>query len=230
MNKENNNKTLKPDKTNSNSNKKITKLNTISLKKHLIKKKVNFISLPSNLQGLDDKSFENLKLLLKRKQNSNLPLILPSLSYIPFRNKIRLVSSNNNIFRNNNNNSFNISKNNYVIKLRNININKRKEKPGLFGSFPQNKSAIDLNNENLGLKQRLDKFEIKYNYNSIKNSRVDSYRDNAKTVRKNIRKLFFHKIGNFGNEGLNRKVKYLSFRRYNKIRDNKDNSKKVTKL
>ena len=230
MNRENNNTTLKPDKPNSNNNKKITKLNTISLKKHLIKTKVNFISLPSNLQGLDDKSFENLKLLLKRKQNSNIPLILPSLSYIPFRNKIRLVSSNNNIFRNNNNNSFNTFKNNYVIKLRNININKRKEKPGLLGPFPQNKSAIDLNNENLGLKQRLDKFEIKYNYNSIKNSRVDSYRDNAKTVRKNIRKLFFHKIGNFGNKGLNRKIKYLSFRRYNKIRDNKDNSKKVTKL
>jgi len=230
MNRENNNKTLKPDKPNSNNNKKITKLNTISLKKHLIKTKVNFISLPSNLQGLDDKSFENLKILLKRKQNSNIPLILPSLSYIPFRNKIRLVSSNNNIFRNNNNNTFNTFKNNYVIKLRNINISKRKEKPGLSGPFPQNKSAIDLNNENLGLKQRLDKFEIKYNYNSIKNSRVDSYRDNAKTVRKNIRQLFFHKIGNFGNEGLNRKVKSLSFRRYNKIEDNKNNSKKATKF
>ena len=230
MNKENNNKTLKPDKLNSNNNKKITKLNNISLKKHLIKTKVNFISLPSNLQGLDDKSFENLKLLLKRKQNSNIPLILPSLSYIPFRNKIRLVSSNNNIFKNNNNNSFNTFKNNYVIKLRNININKRKEKPGLLGPFQQNKSAIDLNNENLGLKQRLDKFEIKYNYNSIKNSRVDSYRDNAKTVRKNIRKLFFHKIGNFGNEGLNRKVKYLSFRRYKRNEGNKDNSKQANKL
>ena len=176
---------------------------------------------------MDNKSFKNLKLLLKIKQNSNIPLILPSLLYIPFRNKIRLVSSNRNIFKNN---SFNNFKNNYVIKLRNININKRNEKPGLFGSFKQNNYAINLNNENLRFKQRPEKFEIKYNYNLIKNSSVDSCRDNAKTVRKNIRQLFFHKIGNFRNEGLNRKVKSLSFRRYNKIEDNKNNSKKATKF
>ena len=122
MNKENKYILIKLDETNSNYNTKLPKLNNISLKKHLLKAKINFISIPSDLKGLEDKSFENLKMLLERKKNSNIPLILPSISSIPFINKIRLVSSNNNIIKNNS------LKNNYVIKLRNIKVNQTKEK------------------------------------------------------------------------------------------------------
>ena len=187
MNKEINGNSSKSNQPNSNNNKKIPIINNISLKKHLLKAKTNFISIPSDLKGLEDKSFENIKNLLQRKQNSNIPLILPSVSYIPFINKIRLVSSNNNIIKNN---SFSTLKNNYVIKLRNIKINKKNEKPGLLSSLKQNKSVININNENLRLKQGLDKYKIKdsknignyshikYNYNLKRNSSVDSYIDN----------------------------------------------------
>ena len=229
MNKEINDNPPKFNQPNSNNNKKIPKINNISLKKHLLKAKINFISIPSDLKGLEDKSFENLKMLLERKQNSNIPLILPLKSNIPFINKIRLVSSNNNIFGN-------TLKNNYVIKLRNIKINKKNEKPGLLSSLKQNKSVINLNN-------RLDKYKIKnsknignyshskYNYNLKKNSSVDSYIDNIETLRKymkniedninkqiikrkNIRKSFFNKIGNVGTKGLIRKHKSLLIRPY----------------
>ena len=253
MNKENNGSSIKYKQSNSNNNnnKRIPKINNISLKKHLVKAKTNFISIPSDLQGLEDKSFENLKMLLVRKQNSNIPLILPSKSYIPFINKIRLVSSNNNIFGNN---SFSTLKNNYVIKLRNIKMNKKIRKPQLLSSLKQNKSVINVNNENLRLKQGLDKYKIKntknignyshskYSYNLKRNSIVDSYIDNIETLRKymqniedninkqiikrkNIRKLFFNKIGSLGTEGLNQKNKSLIIRRYNKRIDNQYNSK-----
>ena len=240
MNKETNGNSSKSNQPNSNNNKKIPIINNISLKKHLLKAKTNFISIPSDLQGLEDKSFENLKMLLERKQNSNIPLILPSVSYIPFINKIRLVSSNNNIFGNN---SFSNLKNNYIIKLRNIKINKKNWKPQLLSSSKQNKSVINLNNENLRTKQGLDKYKIKntknignyshikYNYNLKRNSSVDSYIDNIETLRKymkniednineqiikrkNIRKSFFNKIGNVGTKGLIRKHKSLLIRPY----------------
>ena len=142
MNKEINDNPPKSNQPNSNNNKKIPKINNISLKKHLLKAKINFISIPSDLKGLEDKSFENLKMLLERKQNSNIPLILPSISSIPFINKIRLVSSNNNIIKNNS------LKNNYVIKLRNIKVNQTKEKNELFISSKQNKSGKSLNKGN----------------------------------------------------------------------------------
>ena len=249
MNKEINGSSIQSNHLNSNNNKKIPIINNISLKKHLLKAKTNFISIPSDLQGLEDKSFENIKILLQRKQNSTIPLILPSKSHIPFINKIRLVSSNNNIFGNN---SFSNLKNNYIIKLRNIKINKYKEKPQLLNSLKQNKSIINLNNENLRTKQGLDKYKIKntknignyshikYNYNLKKNSSVDSYIDNIETLRqymkniedninkqiikrKNIRKSFFNKIGNVGTKGLIRKHKSLLIRPY--IENNQYNSK-----
>ena len=249
MNKEINGNSSKSNQPNSNNNKKIPIINNISLKKHLLKAKTNFISIPSDLQGLEDKSFENIKNLLQRKQNSNIPLILPSVSYIPFINKIRLVSSNNNIIKNN---SFSTLKNNYVIKLRNIKINKKNRKPQLLSSSKQNKSVINLNNENLRTKQGLDKYKIKntknignyshskYNDNLKRNSSVDSYIDNIETLRKymkniednineqiikrkNIRKSFFNKIGNVGTKGLIRKHKSLLIRPY--IENNQYNSK-----
>ena len=249
MIKGNNGSSIQSNQPNSNNNKKIPKINNISLKKHLLKAKTNFISIPSDLKGLEDKSFENIKNLLQSEQNSNIPLILPSKSNIPFINKIRLVSSNNNIFGNN---SFSTLKNNYVIKLRNIKINKKNRKPQLLSSSKQNKSVINLNNENLRTKQGLDKYKIKssknignyshskYNYNLKRNSSVDSYIDNIETLRKymkniednineqiikrkNIRKSFFNKIGNVGTKGLIRKHKSLLIRPY--IENNQYNSK-----
>ena len=249
MNKEINGNSSKSNQPNSNNNKKIPIINNISLKKHLLKAKTNFISIPSDLQGLEDKSFENIKNLLQSKQNSNIPLILPLKSNIPFINKIRLVSSNNNIFGNN---SFSTLKNNYVIKLRNIKINKKNRKPQLLSSSKQNKSVINLNNENLRTKQGLDKYKIKntknignyshikYNYNLKRNSSVDSYIDNIETLRKymkniednineqiikrkNIRKSFSNKVSNIGTKGLIRKHKSLLIRPY--IENNQYNSK-----
>ena len=253
MNKEINGNSSKSNQPNSNNNKKIPIINNISLKKHLLKAKTNFISIPSDLQGLEDKSFENLKILLWRKQNSNIPLILPSISYIPFINKIRLVSPKNSIIKNN---SFNALKNNYVIKLRNIKINQTKEKNELFIPSKQNKSGKSLNKENLGLKQRLGKYKLKntenfgnipynrHNYDLMEHSSIESFRDNGRTFRKrekniknnineriikrkNIRLLLLDRVINFEPEGLNQKFQSLSERSYKGIDNNKDNLKNI---
>ena len=253
MNKENKYILIKLDETNSNYNTKLPKLNNISLKKHLLKTKTNFISIPSDLQGLEDKSFKNLKILLERKQNSNIPLILPTISYIPFINKIRLVSPKNKIIKNNSINNF---KNNYVIKLRNIKINQTKEKNELFISSKQNKSGKSLNKGNLGLKQRLGKYKLKntenfgnitynrHNYDLMEHSSIESCRGNDRTFRKrvknlknninkqiikgkNIRLLLLDRIISFEPERMNQKLQSLSERSYKGIYNNKDNLEKM---
>ena len=253
MNKENKNILIKLYKFKSNIyNKKIEKPNIISLKKQLPKSKTNFISIPSDISGLQDKSSENPKTLLENKK-TNIPFILPSLPFTPISNKIRLNSSKNNIF---NNNSFISPKKKYIVKLKKIKIKKPQpdDNRGTFRPFKKNKSLIDLYNENLRLKERLERYKIKkaenignfsynkYNYNLMKYSSIDLSLDSVKTFKKNMKniedymngqiikrknrwELFLDKIGNFAPEGLKQKLKSLSERRCQRHDNTKGDSK-----
>ncbi len=249
---ENKNRLIKLYEKKSKNFQKIERPKEINLKKTFLKSKTNILSTPLNLPGLDDKSLENSKILLYENNEKNIPLILPSLADSSISNKIILNSSINNNFHNN---SFINNKKKYQVKLRKIRIKKLNENNELFTPFKQNKSLINLYNENLYLKQRLERYKIKkaenigsfsykkYNYNLVKYSSIDLSQDSVKAFKKNMKSieddmngqtikrknrwlLFLDKIGNFAPEGLKRKLKSLSEKRYLKHDDNNQNKSK----
>lgn len=231
---------------------KIERPKEINLKKTFRKSKTNFLSTPLKLPEMDDKSLENSKILLYENNEKNNPLVLPSLVDSSVTNKIMLNSSMNNLFRNN---SFLTHRKKYQVKLKKIKIKKLNENSEFFTPSKQNKSLINLYNENLQLKQRLERYKIKkaenigsfsykkYNYNLVKYSSIDLSLDSVRAFKKNMKNieddmngqtikrknrwlLFLDKIGNFAPEGLKRKLKSLSENRYQKHENNKNNKSK----
>ncbi len=251
MNKENKNILIKSYKSKSNIyNKKSQKSNIISLKKQLPKSKTNFIPITSDISGFQDISFENPNTLLENKQ-TKAPFALPALPYTPIANKIKLISLNNN---NLHNNSLISPKKKYFFKLKKIKIKKPNDNNGTFRLFKINKSLINLYNENLRLKEKLERYKIKneenignfsynkYNYNLMKYSSIDLSLDSVKTFKKNMQniedymnghiikrknrwELFLDKIGNFAPIGLKQKLKSLSERRCQRCDNTKNDSK-----
>lgn len=251
MNKENKNILIKSYKSKSNIyNKKSQKSNIISLKKLLPKSKTNFIPITSDISGFQDISFENPNTLLENKQ-TKAPFALPALPYTPIANKIKPISLNNN---NLHNNSLISPKKKYFFKLKKIKIKKPNDNNGTFRLFKINKSLINLYNENLRLKEKLERYKIKneenignfsynkYNYNLMKYSSIDLSLDSVKTFKKNMKniedymnghiikrknrwELFLDKIGNFAPIGLKQKLKSLSERRCQRCDNTKNDSK-----
>ena len=210
----------------------------MQLKKSFLKSKTSLFSNVINLPELEDKSFENSKILLYEDNERKDKLVLPSILNRPNINKNSQNSSSNNIFQNSN--LFTPIKNDH-IKLRKIKIKKlalKKHSP----PKTDKKNLIGLYNENLRLKKRLEKYKIKnaenmrdfsyrnYNYNLIKLSSMNlsdesfkSFRNNMKKIednfnghtiqRKNRWSIFLDKIGNIAPEGLKKKLLSLSERK-----------------
>ena len=222
---------------------KIINSNEINIKKTFLKSKTNILSNSLNFPELD-KSFENSKILYENNEKHT-PLILPSISDASFINKNSLNSSMNKKINND------IKQ---PIKLRRIRIKKTIDNKEQLIPFKQKKSLIHLYNENLRLKQRLEKYKIKkaenmgsfsykkYNYNLVKYSSIDLSQDSVKAFKKNMETIennmngtfkrknrwlvFLDKIGNFAPEGLKRKLKSLSESKYRKYKNNNNNISK----
>ena len=201
-----------------------------NLKKSFIKAKTNFISDSYNLPELNDTSKENSKINICER---NTPLILPSIPNMSIINKSSLNSSFNKDFpyecllkaeRKN------------KLKLRKIKIiynNKNSKSP-----MNKNKSLINLYNENILLKKRLERFKgknredmgnfsfKKYNFNLIKLSSMNLSLDSCNSFRKNMEEIeeglngykkrknrwliFLDKIEKIAPEKIKKKLKSLS--------------------
>ena len=142
----------------------------------------------------------------------------------------------------------------YFFKLKKIKIKKPNDNNGTFRLFKINKSLINLYNENLRLKEKMERYKIKneenignfsynkYNYNLMKYSSIDLSLDSVKTFKKNMKniedymnghiikrknrwELFLDNIGNFAPIGLKQKLKSLSERRCQRCDNTKNDSK-----
>ena len=231
----------------------IMRANDLNHKKTFLKSKTNFISTPLNFPELDEKVLENSKISINENNDKMSHIILPSISNTTLNNKISLNSSMNNLFHSNK--SLISPKKKYVVKLKRIKIKNPIENNEFSTPVKQNQSLINLYNENLFLKQRFERYKIKkaenignfsykkYNYKLMKYSSIDLSQDSVKAFKKNMKTieenmngqtikrknrwlLFLDKIGNFAPEGLKKKLKSLSEKKYQKAEDNKDNSKK----
>ena len=220
-----------------------------NLKRSFLKAKTNSLSTHLNFPEFNDKTLNNSKIIFHEKKENNSPLILPSISDTLINNKLSLNSSMKNIFNNNSTMTPNKKYNN--IKLKKFKIKKSNEYNELFTPNKQKKSLINLYKENLRLKQRLEKYKIKkaenigsfsykkYNYNLVKYSSIDLSKDSIKSFQKNMKTIednmngttfkrknrwmiFLDKIGNFAPEGLKKKIKSLSDRRYQKAENDID--------
>ena len=251
MNIENRNKLIQLYEQKSKNFKEIIRQNDINPKKTFLKSKTNFSLTPLNLPELDDKSLENPKILLYENNKKKLPLFLPSIADTNMANKIILNSSSNTLLHNN---SSITSKKKYQVKLRKIKIKNTHENNEFLTPAKQNKSLINLYNENLYLKHRLERYKIKkaenmgsfsykkYNYNLMKYSSINLSQDSVKAFKKNMQSIendmngqtvkrknrwliFLDKIDNFAPEGLKKKIESLSEIRYKKYENMKNNKK-----
>ena len=212
-----------------------TRNNIILKKKPLLRAKTNFYNV--NSEENEEKSPENSKLFLENKELDN-RLILPTLLNTSNHSKIALNTSVINTLDNN----MAKQRKKYIVKLKKIKIKKQKNIDSLTPTY-QNKSLINLYNENFHLKKKFEHYKIKkegnmqnfsyekYNLNLLKLSSISLSQDSYNTFKKNMqiiesnmkgqrikRKnrwlIFLDRIGNFAPEGLKKKIISLSEHKY----------------